>query len=416
MKKRIVNLIFITIVSWSFVSCTKDETKSTGSLITDTTLVNPVANDNITTNPNVSGDTAITVKWTSADFGYSASVVYVLQIVKATDSFDTTTPQSITIGTYNENSNTTHYFALSNTVLNTKLYKLLGNNISNSSSFKMRVFGQPASQLATASNAIKTYSQEVVFSSNVYDPILETPKIYVFGNFGAASTFADWDINMDGTSNSPLIYSPASNEKYSGFVYMNVASPLFKFAKPTATDLNIKGFATAPAGTSDGTIVSSTDISTGNVIAAPVSSTTKTYYVTADWTNNKYNITARKISIRGAAVGGASVAKSLDYVTDSTSPYYRMYVNTNVQLSLGSAYIQLKDNSVIAADRMGIDPNNPYLAISPNSSSNVSNKMVYGTSTPMNVTVSGSYTIVLDLRNSAVYNLRAIPNLSLIHI
>ena len=409
MKKIILNIIFIAIAILSVVSCTKDETKSTATLITDTKLVNPVASDNIITNPNVSGDTAITVKWTSADFGYSASVVYVLQIVNSTDSFSTS-PQSITIGTFNENSNATHAFALSNTVLNTKLYKLLGNTVSNSSSFKMRVFGQPVNQLAAAANAIKTYSQEVVFTSNVYDPILETPKIYVFGNFGAASTYADWDINMDGTSNSPLIYAPASNEKYSGFIYMNVASPLFKFAKPTATDLNIKGFATSPVGTSDGTIVSSTDISTGNVISAPVSSTTKTYYVTADWTNNKYNITSRKLSIRGTAVGGASVAKSLDYVTDPTSPYYRMYVNTNVTLSLGSAYIQLKDNSIFAADRMGIDPNNTYLQISPNSSSSLNNKMVYGASTPMNVTVSGSYTIVLDLRNSAVYNLRAIPN------
>lgn len=410
MKKIIVSLLFITGLLFTIVSCEKDEDKATASLITDTKLTAPVTGTTIQTNPLQGGAVATTIQWTSADFGYSASVKYVLQVINESDTFDTATKiQSIPLGTLHENDNTTHAFGVSTTVLNTKLYALLNSTTSGAANFKIRVFGQPANQLIDAPNGVRTYSGESTFTSNVYDPIEETPFLYVYGNFGAASTYTDWSINMDGTSNSPVIYSPKSDDKYSGFVYMNDAAPQFKFANPTSTSLNVKGLgATAynPATpTIPGVLQASTDISTGNVIPAPVSAD-KTFYITADYTNNEYTVISRKISVKGPSTG--NVAKYLSYDTDPTSPYYRMYKATMTLNPQQNNVIQLKDAAGVA-DQIGLTTGTTVL-ISPNASSIVKNPLTLGGGNKLQFNSSGTYTVVLDLRNSATYNLMVIRN------
>jgi len=399
MKKIFINIILIVGTLFSTVSCEKDFVNPTASVVTGATLVAPAEGATFNLNPGTSTATAMTVKWASVDFGYSASVKYVLQIVKSTDNFNN--PQLITLGTFNENTNSVHELAITTKDLNSILYNLEAP-LGVTSSFKMRVYAQPAGQLDTSENGVRSYSKETTFKSNVYDPIDELPRIYVYGNFGAASSFADWDINTNGTSNSPTIYAPASDGKYSGFVFMNVTSPLFKFANPTSTDLNIKG-----RGASAGTLLSSTDVSTGNVISAPAPAGDFTYFVTADWNSNTYTIIKRKLALKGTMT--SNVAVYLTYNVDATSPYYRMYVATNVSLiANASGYIQLKDSST-PVDRMGIDNTNTVLQVSPNSSSRIKNKMKTGSSS-FTVSTAGVYTVVLNLKNSGDYNLRVIPN------
>ena len=399
MKKIFINIILIVGTIFSIVSCEKDFINPTATIVTGATLVSPAEGAIFNLNPGNPTSTIMTVKWSSVDFGYSASVKYVLEIVKSTDDFKN--PQVITLGTFNENTNSVHELAVTTKDFNLKLYNLEAP-LGVTSSFKMRVYAQPAGQLDTSVNGVRSYSKETTIKSNVYDPIDELPRIYVYGNFGAASTFADWDINTNGTSNSPPIFAPASDGKYSGFVFMNVASPQFKFASPTSTDLNIKGL-----GASAGTLLTSTAVSTGNVISAPAPLGDFTYFVTADWTNNTYTIIKRKLALKGTMT--SNVAVYLNYITDPSSPYYRMYVATNVTLiANASGYIQLKDSST-AADRMGIDNTVTTLQVSPNSSSRIKNKMKTGASS-FTVTTAGVYTVVLNLKNSGDYNLRVIPN------
>lgn len=399
MKKIFINIILIVGTLFSTVSCEKDFINPTASIVTGSTLVAPAEGATFNLNPGASTATAMTVKWSSVDFGYLASVKYVLQIVKSTDNFNN--PQLITLGTFNENTNSVHELAITTKEINLILYNLEAP-LGVTSSFKMRVYAQPAGQLDTSENGVRSYSAETTFKSNVYDPIDELPRIYCYGNFGAASSFADWDINTNGTSNSPPLYSPAKDGKYSGFVFMNVASPLFKFANPTSTDLNIKGL-----GASAGTLLSSTDVSTGNVISAPAPLGDFTYFVTADWNSNTYTIIKRKLALRGTMTSNIPVY--LTYIVDAASPYYRMYVATNVSLiANASGYIQLKDSSTLV-DRMGIDNTNTVLQVSPNSSSRIKNKMKTGSSS-FTVSTAGVYTVVLNLKNSGDYNLRVIPN------
>jgi hypothetical protein len=425
MKKLITSLGLLTLMLITMLSCTNTLTEISLPTTISMDFIAPTNGTNLVLNPNRYNLPATTLKWSSANFGYVNEVVYTLQIIKANESFSGTgiKPSEISIGNYFESAPTTHEFDIKNTVLNSNLnsYEPIENsNIFNTSiNYKMRIVAKPAAQVASSTSITSAFSQEVTFSATTYEPIEETPKIYVTGNFGSASTFADWNINSNGTSNSPLLYSPTKDGIYNGFVYMNVASPQFKFASPDDTSLNIKGVGTPYASDkidldtniAPGTLVSSTDISTGNVITPSITTTAGTYYVYADWTNNKYKIAKRLISLKGATT--QNIVKYLSFVSDNTSPYYRMYVATNVTLSAGSGYIQVKDNSSGSADkleRFGIDNSNANLLVSPDAASSIKNKLKLGGQTQFNVNTPGTYTIVLDLRNSAIYNLRIIPN------
>lgn len=425
MKKIITSFGLITVMLITILSCTNSITEINLPSTVSINFIAPTNGTNLVLNSNRPNLPVTTLKWSSANFGYVAEVVYTLQIVKENESFSGTTvvPTTISIGNYFESVDTSREFDINNSKLNSllNLYEAVsGANIFGSPiNYKMRIMAQPAAQISSPNLKSIAYSQEVSFSATTYDPIDETPKIYVTGNFGSASTFADWNINSNGTSNSPLLYSPTKDGIYNGFIYMNVASPQFKFASPDDTSLNIKGVGTNYASDKidldatipPGTLVSSTDISTGNVITPSITTTAGTYYVYADWTNNKYKIAKRLISIRGATT--QNIVKYLSFVSDNTSPYYRMYVATNVTLYAGSGYIQVKDNSSGSADkleRFGIDNSNANLLVSPDAASSIKNKLKLGGQTQFNVNTPGTYTIVLDLRNSAIYNLRIIPN------
>ena len=406
------------------ISCTNSKTEINLPANVSINFIAPTNGTNLIFNSNRPSLPSTTLKWSSADFGYVTEVVYTLEIIKSNESFSANNiaPATISIGNFFESTNTTREFDVTNSKFNLTLntYEAVaGTNIyGNSVSYKMRIKAQPAGQVSSPNLKNYAYSQEITFSATTYDPIDETPKIYVTGNFGTASTFANWDINLNGTSNSPLIYSAAKDGVYNGFIYMNVASPQFKFANPDATSLNIKGVGTPyasdkidlDANITPGTLISSTDISTGNVISPAVTTTAGTYYIFADWINNKYKIAKRLISIKGACTGNAT--KYLDYVTDPQSPYYRMYVGTNITLSAGAGFIQLKDNSSGSPDkleRFGIDNTNINLQVSPDASSSIKNKLKLGGQTQFNINTPGTYKVVLDLRNSAIYNLRLIP-------
>jgi hypothetical protein len=287
----------------------------------------------------------------------------------------------------------------------------------------MKIVGSPDVQLtdptdpAAYPNALFANSQEITFSASIYDKFDETVKIYVPGNFGSTSTYADWNVNLAGTSNSPVIYTPLNDGKYSGFVWMNNATPQFKFANPDATNLNLKGFnelASNAAGLMIGTIKDVSDINDPSNIAVNAGNANftgaGTYYITTDLIQNTYSIIKRKFSVTGQATGNQP--KVLDFVTDPTSPYYRMYINTNVNLAAGFFKISLKTSGfAAAADNFGTLTAgvNQVLAITPNSTSTINNKLSIGGGFYNNQN-PGNYTVVLDTKNSANYNLRVIPN------
>lgn len=414
MKKIVLNLFLLASTITFLISCENANTEPVGSVVKEINIVQPDATTNLVLSANFANQTATTIKWSGADFGYSAAVKYKLQITLASNP-DYANAKIIDLGSFNEKSLSDHEFPITHKDLNLILTGL-GGSIGNTVVFKMKISGNPDVQLATNPNALFANSQEVTFSASVYDKFDETFKIYVPGNFGAASTFADWNVDNAGTSNSPAIYKPleTSNE-YNGFVYMNNTVPQFKFANPDGTNLNIKGIDSAQptaSGLYSGSIKDVTDVNDPNNITITVGTAANsgagTYYVTADLVANKYTAIKRKISITGPTV--RNIAKVLNFVTDPSSPYFRMYVADNISLISGSGYIQVKDFSsgdVLKKERFGIDNGgSPNL----NSGANVKNTLKLGGAQLFNVNTPGTFTIVLDTKNSANYNLRIIPN------
>jgi hypothetical protein len=90
-----------------------------------------------------------------------------------------------------------------------------------------------------------------------------------------------------------------------------------------------------------------------------------------------------------------------------------MYVGTNLSLVGGFFYIQVKDNSSATAsklERFGLDvTNNTSLQLTTDTNAPVKNLIKFG-GTNVDIVTPGSYTIALDLRNSARYNFIAIKN------
>lgn len=420
MKKILFNLFLFASIASVLISCEGANTEPVGSVVKEISIVEPSNGANLVLSANFANQTATTIKWSGADFGYSAAVKYTLQIALDADA-DYVNAKTIDLGSFHEKSTSNHEFAITHKNLNLILTSL-GGVIANSVNFRMKIVGNPDVQLtdptdpASYPNALFANSQEITFSATVYDKFDETLKIYVPGNFGAASTFADWNVDVNGTSNSPVIYKPLETQnEYNGFVYMNNAVPQFKFANPDATNLNLKGLNTAAATLANlysGTIKDVSDIIDPSNITIPAGTPTTTgagtYYITADLVANTYSAIKRKISISGPTV--RNTAKVLIFETDATSPYYRMYVAKDIVMVSGLGYIQVKDFSSANVDlkeRFGLDNGgNPNLI----PGANVKNKLKLGGSQVFNVNTPGTFTIVLDTKNSANYNLRLIPN------
>jgi hypothetical protein len=421
MKKVLLNLFLFASITAILISCEGATTEPVGSVVKEVNIVEPANATNLILSADFATQPVTTIKWSGADFGYSAAVKYSLQIALASDA-DYANSKIINLGSFHESSNLVHEFPLLHKNLNLILADL-GGIIANSVNFKMKIVGSPDVQLtdptdpAAYPNALFANSQEITFSASIYDKFDETVKIYVPGNFGSTSTYADWNVNLAGTSNSPVIYTPLNDGKYSGFVWMNNATPQFKFANPDATNLNLKGFnelTSNAAGLMIGTIKDVSDINDPSNIAISAGNANftgaGTYYITTDLIQNTYSIIKRKFSVIGQATGNQP--KVLDFVTDPTSPYYRMYINTNVNLAAGFFKISLKTSGfAAAADNFGTLTAgvNQVLAITPNSTSTINNKLSIGGGFYNNQN-PGNYTVVLDTKNSANYNLRVIPN------
>ena len=175
MKKIFFSFIVVTGTLFGLISCDNTTIDPVASVVTDIEFVSPEQGTQLTLSANFVSETAMLVKWNSANFGYSAAVGYTLQIVKASEDFSS--PQLVILGNFNESAVVTHEFSITHKKLNAILLAA-GGTIENPQSYKMRIVGAPNTQVATSANALMSYSQEVTFSSNVYDIYDEILKIF----------------------------------------------------------------------------------------------------------------------------------------------------------------------------------------------------------------------------------------------
>ena len=386
MKNLIKKAFLITFIAAGLSSCTEDSKDPLAKTAADFTLSAPVDGSYVLTATNA-GDEAVVVSWTSADFGFKAATDYKLQMVKGSDSFsdDQTLNPSLDLGNFSSVAGATFQKSVKVRELNNLVLAANAGGIGTAVSYKIRVYALVNNQQSTSSVILNAKSQEGTITATAYDAFDEFARIYVPGNYGGSSTFADWD-----PTNAAKLFSKAGDEKYEGFVWMNVPAPEFKFTHEN-TWTNDKGDATDPNGFT-------TLAHSGNNIKPGGPGT---YFFTVDWNANTYSVGARQIAIIGQATpNGWGSPTYLNFDTNPASPYYRMYT-LDLPLTQDEFLIRTKDDW---SEKMGsMQANTETLQAT------TANKIKFGGQN-MKVPAAGNYKVVLDVRNAANYNLRLIPN------
>ncbi len=365
----------------SIVSCS-DEKLDPQASSSSINMTSPTGGSFVLTG-TTAGNNAFTASWTPAEFGFSSSVTYSLQAVKSTDSFSNSS-QAIVLGTYSSDADVNEK-AVTQRILNNLLLSA-GGSIGTSGSFKLRIIGKPSTQLSSSTNGVSAVSNEVTITATPYDTFDEFQKLYLPGSYGGASTFADWS----GAGNSATIFSAGNDGKYEGFVWMNVSSPEFKFNSDPTWSGNDKGESSA-----DGSF-------TGNLGGSNIKPAdgAGTYFFTVNWPALTYTMAKRQVAIIGQATpNGWGSPTYLTFDTNPASPYYRMYT-LDLALTNDEFLIRLKDDWSVKMGTLSGNTENTTTGGQYKIKLNGGN---------MKVPAAGNYKVVLDIRNSANYNLRLMP-------
>jgi starch-binding outer membrane protein SusE/F len=385
MKSFIKKTLLLAFFAFGILSCSEDSKDPVAKQSEDLTLSNPTGGtyDLLASN---AGEEIFLASWTSANYNYQAAVNYKLQLVKASATFDGDEIPSIDLG----NFSSTAGLSFEKSVLVRDLNNLVlaaNGGIGVPESYKIRVIGEVIGQLDSSDNNLAdAVSQEVAITATAFDAFDEFDRIFVPGNYGGASGFSDW-----APDNAPRLFSKANDGKYEGFVWMNNPNPEFKFT-PVPSWTDDKG-ENNPSGAFSGVLGTASNIKPADGAG--------TYFFTVNWPALTYTMAKRQVAIIGAATpNGWGTPTYLTFDTNPASPYFRMYT-IDLTLAQDEFLIRLRDDW---SEKMGTLSGNLETLVATNA-----NKIKIGGGN-MKVPTAGNYKVVLNIGNSANYNLRLIPN------
>ena len=383
MKKIYLSLILVAGILSSLVSCSDDLLDPVAAK-GDAIVLSAPTGGTYALSASTASATAFTVKWTSSTFGYSAAARYTLQVIKSTGNFNA--PGTFPLGDYNVNTAIDLSKAITNRQLNAALLGA-GGAIGTSQAYKVRVVG-PINQSSSTVAAYDVVSNEITITATAFDTFDEFARLYVPGNYQGASGYGNnW--SPDSPSVAKL-FSAGNNGVYEGFVWMNEATPEFKFT-PVPSWSGDKG-------ESNGSGAYSGQLGTANNIKP--STGAGTYFFNVNWNTGAYTMDKRQVSIIGAATpNGWGNGTPMTFDTNPSSPYYQMYTIT-LTLAKDEFLIRLKDDWSV---KMGTLSGNAE-----DTTTGGQYKIKLGGGN-MKVPTAGTYKVVLDIRNSANYNIRLMP-------
>jgi hypothetical protein len=383
MKKIYLSLILVAGILSSLVSCSDDLLDPVAAK-GDAIVLSAPTGGTYALSASTASATAFTVKWTSSTFGYSAAARYTLQVIKSTGNFNA--PGTFPLGDYGVDTSINLEKAITNRQLNAALLGA-GGPIGASQSYKVRVVGSPLNQSSTTVAAYTIVSNEITITATAFDTYDEFAKLYVPGNYQGASGYgSDW---APGDASVAKLFSAGNNGNYEGFVWMNNATPAFKFA-PDPSWSAAKGESNGSGAFSG--ILGGSDIKP--------SSGAGTYFFKVNWTASTYQMDKVYVGIIGAATpNGWSSHTAMTFDTNPSSPYYQMYT-INLTLTADKFAFRFKDDWSI---KMGTLSGNAEAA-----STGGQYKIRLGGGDII-VPTAGNYKVVLDIRNSANYNVRLMP-------
>ncbi|RZJ71594.1 SusE domain-containing protein [Flavobacterium sp.] len=267
---KTIKNIFVAMIAVLAVSCSQDdvENRPVVTPLDAPVLTAPEEGNSYTLSPENMELLAERFVWSAANFGEGVIPSYDVQIDFAGNNF--ASPQII------GSTNGSMQLAATTNVLNTALLNL-GATPFESANFEVRV---------------RAYVGQQEIVSNVVEMIIspyttEAPKMYVVGNFLAASGYgSDWD-----PASGVMIAAPAyGTTNFEGFVYMANATPEFKFL-PTNTSFDGDY---GDDGSFAGTLVQTGE--SNITVAAP-----GYYYVKADTNALTYSVQPTSWAVTGSA-------------------------------------------------------------------------------------------------------------------
>lgn len=382
MKKIFLSLFLLASSISMIVSCTNEKLDPVASS-TSINLTSPTGGTYVLSG-GTAATNAFTASWSPAKFGFSGAITYYLQAVKGSASFDSA--QAIVLSTYNSdvelNEKAVNQRDLNNLLLST------GGSIGSSDTYRLRVIGKPSTQLASSTNGVIAVSNEITITATPYDTFDEFDRIYVPGNYQANSGYgSNW---TPGDAKIARLFSAGNDGKYEGFVWMNDATPAFKFT-PVPAWSGDKGESNG-SGAYSGVLGTASDIKPADGAGA--------YFFTVNWPSLTYTMTKQQVAIIGQATpNGWGTPTYLNFETNPSSPYYQMFT-IDLPLTNDEFLIRLKDDW---SSKMGT------LSGTSETTSSGSQYKIKLNGGNMKVPASGNYKIVLDVRNSANYNIRLMP-------
>lgn len=252
-------------------------------------FINATAESYTLTN-QTAGNLAERFVWNDVDFSAPTTVTYELQGSPVAD-FSTFT----TIGTTGDNNLGVTVRQMMNLAAEAGLDNdPATEDMPNMGQIYFRVRAYAGTDGSNGLNAVsEAMALNVILPEATEEEGPELPKIYVTGNFAAASGYeADWNPE----AGIPLAAAAAGQTNYEGFIYMNVDQPMYKFL-PTNTGWDGDY---GDAGDSDGsyTGVLKQD---GEVNAGTPDGTGGYFYVKADTDALTYSLTETNWGVIGNA-------------------------------------------------------------------------------------------------------------------
>ena len=363
--KNIFKILIMAFFGVLLASCEKDEDQAILTSTSDGTLKADVSS--VVLNQATLSATAVNFTWVDPALTANVAVEKSLEFTKEGDAF----MPSVT-------------FTLPDTGATVAMSHEQLNSLAVQLGLIPGQLGKVQVRLRSKVGPTYFYSAPVTLSVTPFipNPDLIYPKINVPGGYAGAAGYADWN-----PANTFNLYSPESDGKYRGFIYVTNPNSEYKFTinQDWAGDKGDNGSFT-------GILVEDGE---SNIPAALAG----TYYIKVDWTGNTYNSSIANFGIIGDATPGGW-GSDADFVYNPTTKNWEI---ASIALSTGGVFkFRANDDWQMKFQPASADQtltSGTGVKTFLNAEGTVTGDPSY------KIDVAGNYKIVLDLHNSAFYKL-----------
>jgi len=358
--KKILSLSLIPLLFASIMSCSDDDNKTIATDTAAPVLISPQDGTAIVLDPDLQANPALTLVWNHGDYAVPTEITYKIELAVAGTDFATV----IDAGTTSN-----RVFTMTVAELNVKALEA-GLTPYEEGSLDVRINASLGanSAMPMISNSIKI---------NITPYTTESPKLYLRGNFTAASGYGP---NWGDNTTPPFIQAEAyGSPAYEGYIYFNDPAPEVKFI-PNAVDFT-GDYGDADASGATGVLVQEGETN----IKVPAAGY---YRVEANLEDLTYKLTATQWGIVGNSTpGGWDNSTPMTY--DPATKKWTVTAVMTVQAAPDNGW-KFRANNVWDIN-MGDEVLNQ-----------TDGKLAYGGKN-ISITEAGTYVITLDLSNPRAY-------------